>query len=90
MRRERDDAVLAAHAPGDADPAGVEVDVGEPDPDELGDPDPGVEQGLDQDDVSGAAGAWRRISARASITGWHARLPVRNSRTSSSLISPRR
>jgi len=37
---ERDDAVFAALAPGDADAAGVEVDVGDLDPDELGDPDP--------------------------------------------------
>ena len=41
---------------GDADAAGVEVDVGEPDPDEFGDADAGVEQGFDQDDVAGAAG----------------------------------
>ena len=54
--REWDDAVFAALALGDPDAAGVEVDVGDADPDELGDPDPGVEQGLDQDDVAGAAG----------------------------------
>jgi hypothetical protein len=37
-RREGDDAVFAAFALGDPDAASAEVDVGEPDPDELGDP----------------------------------------------------
>jgi hypothetical protein len=46
---------FAALALGDPDAAGVEIDVGDPDPDELGDPD-SVEQGLYQDDVAGAAG----------------------------------
>ena len=53
--REWHDAVLAALALGDPDAAGVEVDVGDADPDELGDPDPGVEQGLDEHDVVGPA-----------------------------------
>lgn len=53
---EGDEAVFAALALGDPAAAGVEVDVGDPDPDELGDPDPGVQQGRDQDAVAGAAG----------------------------------
>src|SRR5262245_65947836 len=53
---EGHDAVFAVLALGDADPAGVEVDVGDTDPDELGDPDPGVQQGLDPHDVAGVAG----------------------------------
>ena len=51
-RREQDDAAFAALALGDADAAGVQVDVGDPDPDEPGDPDAGVEQGLDHDDIA--------------------------------------
>jgi hypothetical protein len=54
-QREGDDAVLAALATGDADAAGVEVDVVDADRDQLGDPDPGVEQRLDQHDVATAA-----------------------------------
>jgi hypothetical protein len=38
-------AVLGTPALGDPDAAAVKVHVGEPDPDELGDPDPRVEQG---------------------------------------------
>ena len=54
--RERHDAVLSALAVGDADAVGVEVDVVDADGDEFGDPDPGVEQGLDQHHVAAAAG----------------------------------
>jgi hypothetical protein len=50
---EGDGAVLAAFAVGDADAAAVEGDVVEADGDEFGDADPGVEQGLDEDDVAG-------------------------------------
>lgn len=53
---EGDVAVLGALALGDADPAGVEVDVAEADADEFGDPDAGVEQGFDEHDVAAAAG----------------------------------
>jgi hypothetical protein len=48
---EGDVAVFAAFAVGDANAAGVQVDLADPDRDELGDADPGVEQDLDQHDV---------------------------------------
>jgi hypothetical protein len=51
-RRERHHPVLAPLALGDADPAGIEVDVVEPDGDELGDAHAGIEQGLDEHDVA--------------------------------------
>jgi hypothetical protein len=73
------DAVFAALAMDDADAAGVEVDVGEPDPDELGDPDAGVEQGLDQDDVAGAAGFPDGVVKRADLGfGGHVRELLRD------------
>jgi hypothetical protein len=53
---ERHDAVFAAFAVLDADPAAVQVDVVEADGDELGDAGAGVEQGLDKHDVGAAAG----------------------------------
>ncbi|MFZ0117991.1 MAG: hypothetical protein WA731_22720 [Pseudonocardiaceae bacterium] len=51
---EGDVAVFAAFALGDADAAGVEVDVVDADLGEFGDADAGVEQGLDEHDVAGA------------------------------------
>ena len=53
---KRTSRILACLALGDADPAGVEVDVAEADADEFGDPDAGVEQGFDEHDVAAAAG----------------------------------
>jgi hypothetical protein len=47
---EGDVAVFAAFAGGDADAAGVQIDLFDADGDEFGDADPGVEQGFDQDD----------------------------------------
>jgi hypothetical protein len=64
---EGDDAVFAALALGDPDAAGIEVDVSDPDPDELGNPDAGVEQGLDEDDVAGAAGFPDGVVERADL-----------------------
>jgi len=54
--RERRDPVFAALAVGDADPAGVQVDVIDADGDKLGHADAGVEQCLDQDHVAAAPG----------------------------------
>src|SRR5437773_3615890 len=51
-RREGHDSVLAPVALGDADPAGVEIDVVEADGDKLGDADAGIEQGLDEHHVA--------------------------------------
>lgn len=65
--RERDDAVFTALALGDPDAAGVEVDVGNPDPYQLVDPDPGVQQGLDQYDVAGPAGFPDGVVERADL-----------------------
>src|SRR5260221_10243749 len=64
---EGDVAVLGALALGDADPAGVEVDVAEADADEFGDPDAGVEQGFDEHDVAAAAGGPGRPPRRALV-----------------------
>jgi hypothetical protein len=50
-RGERHDAVLGPLALGDADAAGVEVDVGDADPDQFGHPHAREQQGLDQHDV---------------------------------------
>ena len=49
-------------------PAGVGIDVSEPDTDELAGPDPGIRQGLDQHGVAGAAGPvcnreWNQVTA---------------------------
>ena len=71
---ERDLPVLAALAVGDADPAGVQVGVGQADRDELGDPDAGVEQGLDEHDVAAAAGGPHRLVVAADLRlGGHVR-----------------
>jgi len=65
--RERDEAILAAFAEVDPDAVGVEVDVVQAQCDELGDPDPGVEQRLDQHDVAGAAGLPHRLVVAADL-----------------------
>lgn len=67
-------SVFAAFALGDADPAGVQVGVLDADLHQLGDPHAGVEKGLDEDDVVGAAssGSSRNIPMYRTVTNWRA------------------
>ncbi|MDR8413625.1 hypothetical protein MTP10_33430 [Nonomuraea sp. 3-1Str] len=55
VRGEGDGAILSGFALGDADAAGVQVDVADADLHQFGDADAGVEQGLDEHDVAGTA-----------------------------------